>query len=73
VSGGRIEVPAGSLYPALHRLTRRGLLQPKWGRTADNRRVRLYSLTAAGRRRLGEARAEFTEYASLVLNILGAP
>jgi len=72
VSQGRIEVPAGSLYPALHRLTRRGLLTPNWGRTADNRRVRLYSITAAGRRRLGEARAEFAEYSSLVLAIMEA-
>jgi transcriptional regulator len=72
VSQGRIEVPAGSLYPALHRLSRRGLLSARWGRTTDNRRVRLYALTAAGRRRLGEARTEFSEYASLVLRIMEA-
>lgn len=70
VSNGRLVVPAGSLYPALHRMTGRGWLQPRWGRTGDNRRVRLYSLTPAGRRRLGEAQAEWAEHAALVRTVL---
>jgi PadR family transcriptional regulator len=42
----------GTLYPALYRLERRGLISSKWGTTENNRRARYYSLTPAGRKRL---------------------
>jgi len=47
-----LQVNQGSLYPALHRLEERGLVLANWTKGAKGRRVRTYSLTAAGRRRL---------------------
>jgi transcriptional regulator len=48
-----LKVEEGSLYPALYRLEERGLVKSEWGKSENNRRARFYSLTAAGRRRLG--------------------
>ena len=45
-------VDAGSLYPALHRLVRRGWITSKWGTSKQGRRAKLYRLTAAGRKQL---------------------
>jgi transcriptional regulator len=52
VSAGAIQLNMGTLYPALMRLEQRGLLRGKWSTTESNRRARLYSITAAGRREL---------------------
>ena len=54
VSDGVLEVNQGSLYPALQRLEKGGLITSDWGTTEHNRRARYYQLTAAGRRALGE-------------------
>ncbi len=48
-----LKVEEGSLYPALYRLEERGWVKSEWGTSENNRRARFYSLTAAGRRRLG--------------------
>ena len=48
-----LKVEEGSLYPALYRLEERGLITSEWGTSENNRRARFYSLTRAGRRRLG--------------------
>lgn len=53
ISGGELEVNQGSLYPALQRLEKEGLITSDWGTTENNRRARYYELTAAGRRALG--------------------
>ena len=53
VSAGVLEVNQGSLYPALQRLEKAGLVASEWGTTDNNRRARYYRLTAAGRRALG--------------------
>jgi PadR family transcriptional regulator PadR len=47
-----LKIDHGSLYPALHRLERRGWIAARWGVTANNRRARYYRLTANGRRQL---------------------
>jgi transcriptional regulator len=52
VSGDVLQVPQGSLYPALHRLERRGWIKPEWGVSENNRRAKYYALTARGRRQL---------------------
>jgi len=52
ISQGAVQVPPGSLYPALHRLERRGWLRPKWGVSEANRKAKYYELTRAGRARL---------------------
>ena len=53
MSKGILEVNQGSLYPALQRLEKDGLISSDWGLTENNRRARYYQLTAAGRRALG--------------------
>ncbi len=52
ISDGVLEVNQGSLYPALQRLEKDGLISSEWGTTDNNRRARYYSLTRAGRRTL---------------------
>jgi PadR family transcriptional regulator len=52
VSRDVLQVPQGSLYPALHRLERRGWITPEWGVSDNNRRAKYYALTAKGRRQL---------------------
>jgi len=47
-----LRVQQGSLYPALHRLERRGLIRARWGTSENNRRAKFYELTKAGRREL---------------------
>jgi transcriptional regulator len=58
-SGQVLQVGQGSLYPALYRLERQGLITSTWRLTDNNRRGRYYSLTAAGRKELAEARASW--------------
>jgi PadR family transcriptional regulator PadR len=53
ISKGVLEVNQGSLYPALQRLEKDGLVTSDWDTTDNNRRARYYRLTAAGRRALG--------------------
>jgi PadR family transcriptional regulator PadR len=53
ISSGVLEVNQGSLYPALQRLEKAGLVTSDWDTTDNNRRARYYRLTAAGRRALG--------------------
>jgi PadR family transcriptional regulator len=52
-----LQVNQGSLYPALHRLTRQGFITSSWRATENNRRARYYALTASGRRALAEEQA----------------
>src|SRR6058998_1524956 len=57
VSRATLQVPQGSLYPALHRLERRGWIKAEWGASDNNRKAKYYELTRAGRKQL-EAEAE---------------
>ena len=54
ISKGVLEVNQGSLYPALQRLEKDGLITSEWGTTDNNRQARFYTISAAGRRALGE-------------------
>ena len=53
VSRAALQIPQGSLYPALHRLERRGWIRAEWGASDNNRRAKFYELTAQGRKQLG--------------------
>lgn len=64
------QVGQGSLYPALYRLERRGLIRSRWGVTANNRRARYYELTEAGRERLAEERANWARVSRAVERVL---
>jgi len=61
VSGGLLSVEEGSLYPALHRLEKEGLLASEWNTTAASRKARFYRLTPIGRKRLAKIREEWAE------------
>ncbi len=70
VSDGLLEVEEGSLYPALHRLEKERLVAGEWRMTDNGRKARFYSLTAAGRKRLGEAEENWTAVAKGVRRLL---
>lgn len=57
ISGDAIDIPQGSLYPALYRLEHQGLISAEWGLSEKNRKAKYYTLTTAGRRRLRDERA----------------
>jgi PadR family transcriptional regulator, regulatory protein PadR len=63
-SKGVLEVNQGSLYPALQRLEKNGLIVSDWGTTDNNRKARYYKLTAAGRRALGEELESWERFAA---------
>ena len=64
ISGDALEIPQGSLYPALYRLEHQELIAAEWGVSDNNRRAKYYTLTAAGRRRLREETAGWNRLAS---------
>ena len=70
ISNDALQVNQGSLYPALHKLERRGWIEATWGVSDNNRRAKYYSLTALGQRQLDLELANwerFTAAVSLVL------
>ena len=52
ISSDMLRIQQGSLYPALHRLERRGWIKAKWGASENNRRAKYYELTKSGRKQL---------------------
>jgi transcriptional regulator len=64
ISDGVLEVNQGSLYPALQRLEKAGLITSEWGVTDNNRRARYYRLTAAGQRALGQELESWRRFAA---------
>lgn len=59
LSGDVLRVEQGSLYPALERLQKKGWLTSKWGESPTGRRARYYTITAVGRRQLGDEISSF--------------
>jgi PadR family transcriptional regulator, regulatory protein PadR len=70
ISGNRLEVPQGSLYPALYRLEHEGWIAGDWGQSENNRRARYYKLTAAGRRMLQAETRKWNDMADVIGTIL---
>lgn len=68
-SGGRFDLPTGTVYPALHRLERAGLIAGSWS-TVEGRRRRTYRLTPAGARRLHADRSDWREFAAAITAIV---
>jgi PadR family transcriptional regulator, regulatory protein PadR len=66
ISGDALEIPQGSLYPALYRLEHQGLIVADWGQSENNRRAKYYTLTAAGGRRLRDETAGWNRLASAI-------
>ena len=65
-SAEALQVPQGSLYPALHRLERRGWIRAEWGASENNRRAKFYELTRAGRKQLAKETAEWEKLTTAV-------
>jgi DNA-binding PadR family transcriptional regulator len=68
-SGGQLDQPTGTIYPALHRLERAGLVAATWSQ-AGGRRRRLYQLTPTGRRALAAERGTWREFSATVTRLL---
>lgn len=71
LTGGELDLPSGTVYPALHRLERTGQVAGEWSETGGRRR-RTYRLTRAGHRALARHRAEWRGFSVLVQRVLGA-
>ena len=70
LSNDVLQVTQGSLYPALHRLEKRGLLTSSWGTSRNNRRAKYYRLTGAGRRALGQEEEGWERFVAAVRGVL---
>lgn len=68
----QLTIEEGSLYPALHRMQRRGWVVSEWGQSENNRRARFYSLTHEGRRQLETEAAAWMRFVRVVSLLMGA-
>jgi transcriptional regulator len=66
ISGEALDIPQGSLYPALYRLERQGLIVSEWGTSENGRRAKFYTVTRTGRRRLREEAAGWNRLATAI-------
>jgi PadR family transcriptional regulator, regulatory protein PadR len=69
-SGDVLQVDTGSLYPALHRLHRQGWISSEWRVSENNQRVKVYRLTAMGRRQLASERSRWNQLLEAMAGIL---
>jgi PadR family transcriptional regulator PadR len=67
-----LRIEEGSLYPALHRLERRGWIDSTWGVSENNRRAKYYRLTAEGRRQLRTEASTWSTFSTAVAKVLTA-
>jgi transcriptional regulator len=72
ITGGALNIEQGALYPALHRLEHRGLVETEWGTSDNNRRAKFYRLTAAGRRQLKSETERWNSIAMAMTSALKA-
>jgi len=71
-SNEALRIEEGALYPALHRLEKRGLLEAEWGVSENNRRAKFYTLTPRGRAQLKAETQQWVAYAAAVTRVLQA-
>lgn len=72
ISGDVFQIEEGTLYPALQKLLAKGWVTGEWKQTANNRRARYYTLTAAGRNQLQTERAEFEKVLDAIARVMEA-
>src|SRR5580693_4627134 len=65
-----LQVETGSLYPALHRLEKKGWLKASWGTTENRQRARLYGLTAKGKKQLAAEHAKWSQMVEAVAALM---
>ena len=71
LSSDVLQIQQGSLYPALHRLERRGLIKPRWGTSENNRRAKYYELSKSGRQQLEVETDAWEKLTAAVAQVLG--
>jgi transcriptional regulator len=71
-SGDLLRVEEGSLYPALHRMERRGWIEAEWGQSESNRRAKFYSLTRRGRTELAAQTDSWQRMAGAIAQVMQA-
>ncbi|HYL85692.1 MAG TPA: PadR family transcriptional regulator [Candidatus Angelobacter sp.] len=71
ISSEALQVRQGSLYPALHRLERRGWIKAKWGASENNRKAKYYELTKSGRQQLEAEQDAWEKLTAAVAQVLG--
>ena len=72
LTGGRLQIQQGSLYPALYRLERKGLIAAEWGESENNRKAKFYRLTSTGRKQLKTETEMWNQFSAVVAGVLGA-
>jgi PadR family transcriptional regulator PadR len=70
ISSSVLQINQGSLYPALHRLERRGLIKAEWGASDNNRRAKYYALTRSGRKQLEVEESAWRKLTAAVAQVL---
>src|SRR3954451_3810260 len=73
VSGGRVQLNMGTLYPGLMRLEQRGFVKGTWGISDNHRKARFYDLTAAGRKQLAAEKREWNRTVAIMQALLSEP
>ena len=69
-SNDAFKIETGSLYPALHRLEKRGWIASSWGMSENNQRVKSYRLTAAGRKQLSAEQSRWTQFVDAMASLM---
>ncbi len=70
VSAEALDIQQGTIYPALHRLERRGWIRSRWDTTDNNRRAKYYELTARGRKQLEQEKSNWQQLTAAVAQVL---
>jgi PadR family transcriptional regulator PadR len=70
ITADGLRIEEGSLYPALYRMERRGWIEAEWGLSENNRKVKFYRLTEAGRERLAVETAQWSRFTAAVSKVL---
>jgi transcriptional regulator len=72
ISKDALDIPQGSLYPALYRLEHQGLISSDWGESENKRKAKFYKLTADGRKRLREETASWNRLVAAITSAMNA-
>jgi transcriptional regulator len=70
ITGGALQIPQGSLYPALYRLEHQGKIASEWGQSENNRKAKYYKLTAAGRKYLRTESESWNRLVSAISSVM---
>ena len=71
-TGGALRIEDAALYPALHRMQARGLIQAEWGLSENNRKAKYYQLTPQGRRALNTEAKSWARYVEIIGKVMAA-